>query len=315
MAEEKSIRVSENLFVNEATLELVQRRIETEVKSGFWRWVGIPVGGGGIVVVLFALFWQIPQYVENYLKSEPGEKVVMTQVNSSVKDYFATRDGQKAIQDHVKKVLEPQLASALEPIKEKAEQLVRRAESLTEVRGINKDTYGELDLFLRSHEAARLKEGPALIALTARIRQTDRGGYNFNVMMDYLDSLQQEFGPKFQHVLLTDSEGLIARIDPSLFRTGLQQHRNILMRILNEPQDRLPRNETQDKLDQIFGVRVSDAILESWKVGIALRKSMWRDPPYPQKEVAVLGEDGHFIGTTTRERLLAFIFSEAPKEK
>jgi len=68
------------------------------------------------------------------------------------------------------------------------------------------------------------------------------------------------------------------------------------------------------ELNQIFGAPVSDAIPQEWTVTKSLRAPVWGSPIEPHREVAVLDEHGKFIGTTTRDRLLAAIFSSVPEK-
>lgn len=121
---ERELRVEKDMYVNEATLELLQRRIETDVKTGFWKWIGLPVGGAGILAILYVLIWGFPQYVRIALQNNPlveekiqtvatvylqdpdtggafiGEQVKRASeplVNDAVKKYLASEAGQQII--------------------------------------------------------------------------------------------------------------------------------------------------------------------------------------------------------------------------
>lgn len=381
MAEDKPIRIDDTLYVNEATLELLQRRIESDVKARLWRSIGIPAGSVGILAVLYVVFVAIPQHIEKsetvklgldtavakYLKDpergqrflqqqvekitqeqvqvavgeqvkvamknyfadpQGGQRFVTAQINSAVEAHFTrsdagrkivqelvtgyltSADGKRAIQDQVKRELEPRVASLLEPIRKNAARLVIQAEPLPEVTEVEKGTIDQLMRFLRSPEVDRLKRGTGPIALTKRIRQGARYA-DFAIEM-YLDELQQAFGARFRHVVLTDSEGFLVRIDPGIFRAALRQQRERLMRVLNADRSALTREGAQRELKQIFGVSVSDAIHEDWNVAQALRADVWVRVAAPNREVTVLGQQGRFIGTTTRDRLLATILGSAP---
>jgi hypothetical protein len=52
----EEIKIDEKNFVNEATLELLQRRIESEVRKNILLSIGAPVGGGGILAILLMFF-------------------------------------------------------------------------------------------------------------------------------------------------------------------------------------------------------------------------------------------------------------------
>jgi hypothetical protein len=376
MAEDKPIRIDDAHYVNEATLELLKWRIESDVKSRLWRSLGIPAGSVGILAILYVLFVAIPQHIEKsdavkvgldtavakYLKDpergqrflqqqvekitqeqvqvavgeqvkaavktyftdpQGGQRFVAAQINSAVEAHFSrsdagrkfvqelvtgyltSADGKKAIQDQVKRELEPRVASLLEPIKKNAARLVIQVEPLPEVTEVEKGTIDHLMRFLRSPEVDRLRRGSGLIALTKRIREGARYA-DFAIEM-YLDELQQAFGARFRHVVLTDFDGFLARIDPAVFRAALRHQRDRLMRVLNADRGALSRERAQWELNQIFGMSVSDAIHEDWNVAKALRADVWVRAPGPNREVAVLGQQGRFIGTTTRDRLLATV--------
>lgn len=124
--EEEKIQVESNLYVNEATLELLKRRMESDVKRDFFRWVGLPVGGAGIAAVLFFLFVWGPQTIENYVAEDPdvqeqlretvvettqaylqnpdaGQQLVRTHVGESTLDYLTDEEtGQKMVRETVR---------------------------------------------------------------------------------------------------------------------------------------------------------------------------------------------------------------------
>ncbi|MEF8787620.1 MAG: hypothetical protein V5A84_00990 [Planctomycetota bacterium] len=121
-------QVESDLYVNEATLELLQRRLESDVKSNFFRWVGLPVGSAGLGAILFFLFVWGPQTIENYVAEDPemqkqlqqtvvetteaylkdtdtGQQVVREHVGTSTLNYLTDDEsGQKAVRDMVRQV-------------------------------------------------------------------------------------------------------------------------------------------------------------------------------------------------------------------
>ena len=64
-------------YVNEATLELLRRRLETDVRKSFWGWVGLPVGGAGILGVVYLLFAAIPSSVGEFIANDTSVKARM----------------------------------------------------------------------------------------------------------------------------------------------------------------------------------------------------------------------------------------------
>jgi len=287
--------------VEKITQEQVQVAVGEQVKVAMKNYFADPQGGQRFVTA------QINSAVEaHFTRSDAGRKIVQELVTG----YLTSADGKRAIQDQVKRELEPRVASLLEPIRKNAARLVIQAEPLPEVTEVEKGTIDQLMRFLRSPEVDRLKRGTGPIALTKRIRQGARYA-DFAIEM-YLDELQQAFGARFRHVVLTDSEGFLVRIDPGIFRAALRQQRERLMRVLNADRSALTREGAQRELKQIFGVSVSDAIHEDWNVAQALRADVWVRVAAPNREVTVLGQQGRFIGTTTRDRLLATILGSAP---
>lgn len=62
----KNTKVDEELYVNAATLELLQRRLEANVKNAFWRWLGLPIGGVSVVAIV-GFIWSLPGYVDEHV--------------------------------------------------------------------------------------------------------------------------------------------------------------------------------------------------------------------------------------------------------
>jgi hypothetical protein len=72
MSDSDAIEVDEALYVNEATLELIQRRIEGQVKSSFFRTIGVPIGGAGLLAILYVLFLWIPDNLAGFIEKVPN---------------------------------------------------------------------------------------------------------------------------------------------------------------------------------------------------------------------------------------------------
>jgi cell fate (sporulation/competence/biofilm development) regulator YmcA (YheA/YmcA/DUF963 family) len=92
-------RVDKDLFVNDATLELLSKRIEADVKKGFFKSIGAPIGGAGIIAILYVLFSWIPSQLGQMIESMPG---IRQTIQASVIDYLGDEDkGKKFILDQV----------------------------------------------------------------------------------------------------------------------------------------------------------------------------------------------------------------------
>lgn len=79
-------QVPDSLHVNEATLELLERRIESKVKTSFFAWIGAPVGLAGIGAIAFTLFSYIPSNISSYLEKDPR---FMATLDTAAKAYLA----------------------------------------------------------------------------------------------------------------------------------------------------------------------------------------------------------------------------------
>ena len=83
------LTVDDKHYVNEATLELLRRRLEADVRRSFWSWVGLPVGGAGLVGVLYVLFSAIPSYVGDFIATDSN---VQQRMETAVVDYLQDED-------------------------------------------------------------------------------------------------------------------------------------------------------------------------------------------------------------------------------
>jgi len=141
MTEDKPLRVDPEYFVNEATLELLQRRIASGVKTSLVAWVGAPVGLLGILAVIYAIFFTIPQEVEKatntFLQGE-GQPILKEKVKDQVNAYLTSPSGKDLINTQVKQELKPTLTALLDPMKNNANQLVAQAEALITPAGVER---------------------------------------------------------------------------------------------------------------------------------------------------------------------------------
>lgn len=105
MTDRERMKVDRDLYVNEATLELVRRRIESEVKKSFFRSVGVPIGGAGLVAIALVLFVWVPRNVSTFveaavvpfLNSPEGQESIRDGVSNSTIAYLGNPDSGKKV--------------------------------------------------------------------------------------------------------------------------------------------------------------------------------------------------------------------------
>lgn len=85
MNETHTVIVDKELYVNEATLDYLRRRIEGEVKGNFFRWIGLPVGGVGLVTIVLTIFLWIPEKIETIIETNP---VIQKTLDRSATEYL-----------------------------------------------------------------------------------------------------------------------------------------------------------------------------------------------------------------------------------
>jgi len=88
------VRIEKEYYVNEPTLELLTRRIETKVKKGVLGWVGFPVGGAGIIAIIIALFVVLPSEVQKFISEDP---LIQQTLGSEISNYLKGEEGKEAI--------------------------------------------------------------------------------------------------------------------------------------------------------------------------------------------------------------------------
>jgi hypothetical protein len=146
MNEEKPIKVDKELFVNEATLDYFKRKVESDVKNNLFRWVGLPVGGAGIIAILFLLFSWIPNKVSTIIETnteiqkrlndsvfeylgnpEKGQKFISQQIQRDIEKYMQDPErGQLLIQNEIHKTAKEQIELTTAAFfEEKGEPLIR----------------------------------------------------------------------------------------------------------------------------------------------------------------------------------------------
>lgn len=85
MSKEPEPTIDQDLYVNDATLELLRRRIEADVKRGFFTSIGAPVGGAGIIAILYVLFSWIPAQLDTMIQGMPH---IQRTVQDTVLEYL-----------------------------------------------------------------------------------------------------------------------------------------------------------------------------------------------------------------------------------
>ncbi len=104
-------KVLSNANVNDATLELFQRRIESKLLSNAIKTIGIPVTGGGIVAVIVAMFFVIPSQVGKVVENDP---TIKAQIASSVENYLGKGKGQEFLVHETEVNLRKELPVAID---------------------------------------------------------------------------------------------------------------------------------------------------------------------------------------------------------
>ncbi len=111
------VKVGNDLYVNEATIELLQRRIESQVLSNFIKMIGIPVTGGGIIAILIAALYWIPSQVGKVVEENP---TIKAQIATAVEMYlgkgrgqeFLARETESSLRRELPEVIDRHLSSA-----------------------------------------------------------------------------------------------------------------------------------------------------------------------------------------------------------
>ena len=321
MDNKTEVRIDKELYVNEATVDYLRRCIEAEVKSNFFRWIGLPVGSAGIIVIVLTIFFWIPGKIDTiiatnpivketldqsaiaYLKSERGQQLIQQQIAVTARTQIETYLTSPAVQDLIIKTidaaLKPKIASLSEEIRQNTKKLViETAMPSHDTKRIDKGTMQLLFDFLNSEEAQSIKKQKRPLALALTVRQGEVY-YEFAVI-EYLNRLEQNFGQAFSSVLVLDNDGtFIARLEPSLVRSAIGP----LMALFNSgPQ--LPSSHIKARLEQMQGAYCTANVRSHWTVMEALRNKVWLMEGDPQALVPVLDENKIFIGLTSRAKLI-----------
>jgi len=146
MEETKNVKVEKEYYVNKATLDYLRRCIEGEVKGNFFRWIGLPVGGAGVVAIILTIFIWIPEQMKTIIESNPviqktldqsasdylndpekGQRFISSQLKIDIERYFKDPErGQKLIQEQIENTASTQIEVVTEEFfKSTGEPLIR----------------------------------------------------------------------------------------------------------------------------------------------------------------------------------------------
>lgn len=133
MADEAKITVDEELHVNEATLELLRKRIEAGVRKQFLTQMGVPLLILGVVVIALCVLVWIPSNVETLIAESPqiqrtlrlaaerfltdpeqGEKLVLTEAREVTEEQLAEAVRAQLESEHSRKLIEDKVAAAVQ---------------------------------------------------------------------------------------------------------------------------------------------------------------------------------------------------------
>lgn len=109
------LRVDDEMRVNEATLKLLQLEIESKVRERFFKSVMLPVGGGGILGIIVAVFLWIPQRVDNLLKQPDVQSLLNNKVKEQISAHFERKETQQDIKSRISAEVADRLPKEVEP--------------------------------------------------------------------------------------------------------------------------------------------------------------------------------------------------------
>jgi len=74
--------------INEPTSEYLKLKIEKDVRDRLFRYIGIPLGGGGLAALVALIFW-----LPNQMQLAANSDVVQSQIKKHVNDWMNSNDG------------------------------------------------------------------------------------------------------------------------------------------------------------------------------------------------------------------------------
>ncbi|MCO6454458.1 MAG: hypothetical protein J5I93_04000 [Pirellulaceae bacterium] len=112
--EMENLKIDKDTYVNQATLELLQRRIESNVRNNFVKTVTLPIGGTSVVAVIVAVFLWIPQQVRSFLEQPSVQQTVQDEIDKRITKHFDQPKTQSLIDAMIQKQTSDQIAAQLE---------------------------------------------------------------------------------------------------------------------------------------------------------------------------------------------------------
>ena len=314
-----SIETSDKLFVNEATLEYFKLQIESQVRERIFKWIGIPLGGGGLLAIVFAVWIWIPDKVAQFIDSS---EVVSEQIGANVIDYLNDPEGggrivtsavekqfqspeiRQVVERAVNEALKPASANLASHIRANQRRLVAELSPVA-VTGISKEGMGKLHDFLQSEEAAELRQSRKPLALTLTASGPIR--YAAFAIGEYVERLRAELN--LERVLIFDPDGkFVAAIRPEPFLAGLDDE---LVGLLNANDYRDSRDALAALIESRFGRHALSSLANTLTLREALIEGPWENWRQMSETVAVV-EDGEFVGLTGRDRMIAMLLESRP---
>ena len=187
MEETENIKVEKEYYVNKATLDYLRRCIEGEVKGNFFRWIGLPVGGAGVIAIILTIFVWIPEQMKTIIETNPviqktldksaseylndpekGQRFISAQLKTDIERYFRDPErGQKLIQEQIENTARVQIEVVTDEFfKSTGEPLIR------DLANAYLKSPAVRDLLIKAIDSA-LK--PQIASLSEEIRQnTDK---------------------------------------------------------------------------------------------------------------------------------------------
>jgi hypothetical protein len=316
--EDPKIVVGENYYVNEATLELLQRRIESQALGNLVKRVGFPLGAAGVLSLLWGLLVVVPTETKKFIEKSP---VVQRTLETTVNNYFSSEQGQNNVEAQLKTFLDSKegqefltrrINEALAPAAKKLSQriesgstrLVSDVELFPEIGSFEKRAPDYIDNILNSDEANRLLEKKANIALRFPVNQGKV--YNPYAVNQYLFKFNSKYAERFNALLIVEKDGksFIASIPPKLLLSSEQSDSDKIIQFTQLLTSTGNTDFFKQRLSLLFDRSVTEFVSNEGTVKDALTKPVWLNYQNLTDRVSVVNKDNIYIGTTTREKLI-----------
>ncbi|MHC5056456.1 MAG: hypothetical protein ACYTKD_17300 [Planctomycetota bacterium] len=98
MGEQETARVEGDLNANEATLDLLRRRIESDAWKSTLLYLGLPLGSGGVLAIAAAVFISVPRLADDFVTNSDTAKDT---VKAAAERYLVTDKGRQAVQSQI----------------------------------------------------------------------------------------------------------------------------------------------------------------------------------------------------------------------